>query len=190
MAAQTFTIELDGFWREQNKGSIPAKSGVYCVYSCVSNTKEKIILLKKLIYIGESEDVNNRISDHEKLPEWRKHLKSGEMLCYSFGEVEATNRARCEAAMIFKHKLQKNTEYVGSFAFDQTTMNLSGATSLLSTSFTVNRTNSLGLPFPLRSKGIRRFAALTSWMGHIFFPIGYPPDWRKKLRVSSEADDE
>lgn len=75
MASQTFKIELDGYWREPNKGSIPAKSGVYCVYSCVHNANEKTISIKKLIYIGESEDVNDRISDHEKLPDWKKHLE-------------------------------------------------------------------------------------------------------------------
>lgn len=139
MAAQTFTIEFDGYWREPNKGSIPANSGVYCVYSCVYNTSKKTVSIKKLIYIGESEDVNDRISDHEKLPVWKKHLKSGEVLCYSFGEVTAINRIRCEAAMIFKHKPPENTEYVSSFPFDKTTIKLSGKTSLLSTSFIVNR---------------------------------------------------
>ena len=140
MAAQTFAIEFDGYWRETNKGGIPAKSGVYCVYSCVHNVSEKTVSIKKLIYIGESENVNDRIENHEKLPNWKKHLKSGEMLCYSFGGVASTNRVRCEAAMVFKHKPPENTEYVSSFPFDQTTMNLSGKTTLLSTSFTVYRT--------------------------------------------------
>ena len=139
MAAQTFTIELDGYWREPNKG-IPAKSGVYCVYSCVHNADKKTVSMKKLIYIGESEDVNDRISDHEKLPDWKTHLKSGEVLFYSFGGVAAANRTICEAAMIFEHKPPENTEYANSFPFDQTIMNLSGRTALLSTSFTVDRT--------------------------------------------------
>jgi len=98
------------------------------------------VSIKKLIYIGESENVNDRIANHEKLPDWEKNLKSGEVLCYSFGEVATTNRVRCEAAMIFKHKPPENTEYVSSFPFDQTTMNLSDKTALLSTSFTVYRT--------------------------------------------------
>ena len=140
MAAQTFTIDFDGYWREPNKGSIPEKSGVYCVYSCVHNVSEKTVSIKKLIYIGETENANDRISDHEKLSYWKNHLKSREVLCYNFGGVVASNRARCEAAMIFKHKPPENSEYVSSFPFDQTTMKLSGQTALLSTSFTVNRT--------------------------------------------------
>ena len=139
MAVQTFVIEFDGYWNEPNKGGFPAMSGVYCVYSCVHNVINKTVSLKKLIYIGESNDVNDRISSHEKLPDWKNHLNSREELCYSFAGIAGTNRAKCEAAMIFKHKPPENTEYVKSFPFDQTTMNLSGKIDLLLTDFTVNR---------------------------------------------------
>jgi len=140
MAAQTYSIEFDGYWREKNKGSVPSKSGIYCVYSCVHNVTEKNITIKKLIYIGESENVDQRIDGHEKLPDWKNHLNSGEVLCYSFGGVSSANRDRCEAAMIYKHKPPENSEYANSFPFDKTTMNLSGKTAKLTTNFTVNRT--------------------------------------------------
>lgn len=140
MAAQTYSIDFDGYWREKNKGGIPKESGFYCVYSCVHNESEKNISIKKLIYIGESENVNERIDGHEKLPDWKKHLKSGEELCYNFGGVSSSSRVRCEAAMIFKHKPPENTEYVNVFPFDQTTLKLSGKTAKLTTNFTVNRT--------------------------------------------------
>ena len=32
MAEKTVTIEFDGYWRDENKGGLPAKSGAYCVY--------------------------------------------------------------------------------------------------------------------------------------------------------------
>jgi excinuclease UvrABC nuclease subunit len=140
MAAQTYVIEFDGYWREPNKGGVPAQSGVYCVYTCVHNTQAKTVSLQKLNYIGEAEDVRSRISNHEKQEDWESHLKSGEQLCYSFGPVPAASRERCEAALIFKHKPPENTEYVDVFPFDQTTLNLSGKTGLLYTSFTVYRT--------------------------------------------------
>ncbi len=140
MAAQTFSIEFDGYWREPAKSGIPSKSGIYCVYSCVHNVQAKTVTLKKLIYIGESENVNDRIANHEKLSDWNSYLKQGEVLCYSFGPIPSATRVRCEAAMIFKHKPPANTEYVSAFPFDQTTMKLTGNTDLLHTNFTVNRT--------------------------------------------------
>lgn len=140
MAAQTYNIQFDGYWRDENKGSLPSKSGVYCVYSCVHNKSEKTVSITKLIYIGEAANVNTRVANHEKYDDWKSHLKSGEELCFSFGGVSSADRERCEAALIFKHKPPENKEYVDSFPFNQTTMRLSGKTALLTTNFTVNRT--------------------------------------------------
>ncbi|MBI3132443.1 MAG: GIY-YIG nuclease family protein [Acidobacteria bacterium] len=139
MAAQSFSIEFSGYWREPNKGGLPAQSGIYCVYTCVHNATNKTNSLKRLIYIGESEDVQTRLACHEKFADWEKHVKTGEQLCFNFGSVEPTNRVRCEAAMIKKHKPAGNTEYVDAFPFDQTTMALSGKIIFLEPTFTVSR---------------------------------------------------
>lgn len=137
---QTFSIEFDGYWRDQNKGGVPSRSGVYCVYECTYNAQAQTVSLNKLIYIGEADKVCDRIANHEKYSDWKKHVRSGNELCFSFGAVGATSRERCEAAMIFKHKPPENTEYKDSFPFDRTTMNLSGKIALLTATFTVNRT--------------------------------------------------
>ena len=139
MAEKTINIEFAGYWRDEIKGSLPAKSGVYCVYECTRNVMEKNITIHKQIYIGESENVKNRVANHEKHEDWLKHVKKGNELCFSFGGVGATDRARAEAAMIFKHKPPENNEYVDSFPYDRTTISLSGETALLNTHFTVNR---------------------------------------------------
>jgi hypothetical protein len=140
MAEKTISIEFDGYWRDEKKGSIPAQSGIYCVYECTHNVKEKTVSIHKLIYIGEAENVRSRIADHEKRTDWLTHVRKGNELCFSFGGVSGANRERSEAAMVFKHKPPENTEYVDSFPFDKTTMSLSGKTRLLTTNFTVNRT--------------------------------------------------
>lgn len=139
MAVQTYSLDFDGYWRDENKGSLPAKSGVYCVYSCMHNRSEKTVSINKLIYIGEAANVNARVGGHERYNDWKRHLKSGEELCFNFGGVGAFDRDRCEAALIFKHKPPENTEYVSSFPFDQTTMQLTGQTRLLTENFTVYR---------------------------------------------------
>lgn len=139
MAAKTFKIEFSGHWTEPNK-SKQAKSGVYSVHSCIDNVTKNTVSIKKLIYVGESKDVYDRIKNHEKLPDWKKHLNKDEVLCYNFGGVADSDRDRCEAAIIFKHEPPENSEYVDSFPFDQTTMNLSGEKGKLSSSFTVNKT--------------------------------------------------
>ena len=139
MAEQSYTITFDGYWREKNIGGIPSKSGIYCVYTCIHNIEKKNITIDKLIYIGESEDVNNRIKTHEKLIEWKRYLKNGQELCFSFGAVPSNSRIRCEAAIIFKHKSPVNTEYISAFPFDKTNIKLSGKIAKLFADFLVER---------------------------------------------------
>lgn len=140
MAEQTYALEFDGYWREPALGSIPEKSGIYCVFSCVHNQAEKTVSLKKLIYIGESGNVKSRLANHEKLDDWKKHTKQGEVLCFSFAPAPSASRVRCEAAMIIKHEPPVNTEYTEAFPHDKTTISITGKTTLLKTNFTVQRT--------------------------------------------------
>lgn len=139
MAEKTIEIEIKGYWPEVKKSGIPAQSGMYCVYECTYNTSENTVAIHKLIYIGESANVNDRIANHERYKDWKRHVGSGNVLCFSFGGVDSTDRARAEAAMINRHKPPENSEYVNSFPFDKTLMNLKGQIELLEHYFAVNR---------------------------------------------------
>ena len=97
---KTISLEFDGYWREVNKGGIPAESGIYGVYACTYNKEQNTVSLRELVYVGESSDVNSRISNHERLSDWKKRLRVGETLCYSFAKVEGNDRLRAEAAVI------------------------------------------------------------------------------------------
>lgn len=140
MAEQTFNQSFEGYWREPNKGGVPSKSGIYCVYECTYNVQEKTVSIHRLIYIGESENVNQRISNHEKQKEWEKYVRQGNELCYSFSAVDSYSRIRVEAAFIFRHKPPVNTEYIDNFPFDKTIVKSEGRIALLKDYFVVNRT--------------------------------------------------
>jgi len=140
MSAKTINIKFTGYWRDENKPGVPAQSGVYCVYECRYNDYNDTVSLLKLIYIGEADDVQERIANHEKYQDWLKHVRFGNELFFSLGPVLSTDRERAEAAMIFKHKPPENEEYKYSFPFDQTTISLSDDITLLKTHFTVERT--------------------------------------------------
>ena len=139
MAEQSFNQSFNGYWREPNKGSLPKESGVYCVYECTFNEAQNNISVHKLIYIGESENVNERISEHERLKDWEKHVRKGNQLCYSITEVDGTNRERVEAAYINAHKPPENTEYRDDFPFDMTSVETIGKAALLQKSFVVKK---------------------------------------------------
>ena len=43
MAEKTYWLEFDGYWRDENKGGVPAESGVYCVYACTWSSEAKTV---------------------------------------------------------------------------------------------------------------------------------------------------
>lgn len=137
MAAQSYDVDLKGYYREYGIDSIPSKSGIYCVYECNYDSGMDKFSFKKLLYIGESEDLNSRVKNHEKLNDWKKLVHSSNELCFSYGEVDSTYRKRVEAALIIKHKPPANSEYTNAFQFDSTTINLTGRAVLLATRFTI-----------------------------------------------------
>lgn len=140
MAQKTFNIEFNGYWREKDINGISSRSGVYCVYESAYNVNKDTVRIHRLIYIGEADDVNERIVDHEKWDKWKRYIRQGNELCFSFAYVESSDRDRVEAALIFKHKSPVNDEYKDSFPFDKTRISSTGKTAFLSTHFTVGRT--------------------------------------------------
>ena len=141
--AKTISLKFKGYQLEAGKGNIPAKSGIYLVYVCRYKKKKDTVALDKLIYIGEAVDVQDRIDDHEKWPEWRKQVPKGSEICFSFAGVTKPDRERAEAALIHYHKpvCNKGDKYIDSFPFADTTVKSTGRCALLSSPITVRKTS-------------------------------------------------
>lgn len=133
----TINLMFDGYWRECNKSGVPSKAGIYCVYTCVYNENEKTVTIKKLIYIGEATNVNDRISTHEKLDRFLEQCSKGEIICYSFAPVMNPDREMAEAALIYKHKPPLNDEYANNYPFASVRITTKGKNKFLKSDFTV-----------------------------------------------------
>lgn len=139
MAEQTFKQIFQGYWREISKNGIPNKSGIYCVYECTFNEILNNITIHRLIYIGESANVRERITTHEKHKEWVKYIRKSTQICYSFTPIELS-RQRVEAAFIFQHKPPVNIEFTETFPFEKTIVQTGAENELLDEYFFVNPT--------------------------------------------------
>lgn len=138
--AKTISLNFDGYWREVNKGGVPAKPGIYLVYVC--RKPNGTVKLNKLIYIGEAGDVQDRIADHEKWSEWRQYVPKGSEICFSFAGVTNPDRERAEAALINYHSppCNKDDKYFIYFPFEDTTVKSTGKCAKLSSPITVRKT--------------------------------------------------
>jgi hypothetical protein len=135
----TVALEFKGYWRDDNKRGLPEKPGIYCVLECTYNAEHKSIAIRRLVYIGESNDVKDTVMNHASYRDWLKHRRVGNELCYAFAAMEAENRLQATAALIFENKPLENNKYLNAFPFDPTTITLTGKINLLNPSFTATK---------------------------------------------------
>lgn len=98
---KTFNLNLAGFYPEFEIKDIPDKSGIYFVFGATRNNN-KLSCVKRLIYIGESKDVQDRLEHHEKKPRFEDALKDRECLYYACVFLPKAERELCEKGLI-KH---------------------------------------------------------------------------------------
>ena len=132
-------LEFNGFWG--NPSYLPQTSGVYCVYRGIPNPEKNTIALKELLYIGQTNNIQARITNHERLASWKSKLLPGQALRFSYCEIDLPDREHAEAALIYRHKPSLNTEYVYSFPFDDTKIRITGDIGFLDTNFIVNQSS-------------------------------------------------
>jgi excinuclease UvrABC nuclease subunit len=137
------TIELkisgfyinDGFPSEKHK-----HPGIYFIYLGYISGETKCTL-DRLLYIGESENIYERFSNHAKYEEMLKKLvKSNKHLFLSFAIVKNKDlRETAEKALIYWHKPPWNDKSKDTFeGKSKTKIILSGKTNLLNTFFIVD----------------------------------------------------
>lgn len=134
-----YSLNFSNYCIGFNLGTIPNGSGIYCVYTGVLNPHTGQLGIEALIYVGESENVHNRIAAHERTSEWLQMTLGGKELCFTYsGIMPADARRRAEAALIFYHKPLLNNEYKHYFPFGQTDVKTFGYQWLLNPYFRVS----------------------------------------------------
>lgn len=131
---------FDGFWREPNKAWVTSCAGIYCVYACTYLPDIQKVHLDRLLYVGQSENVNDRIASHEKTPCWQACLQPSQELCYSIAEVRSSHiRDICEAALIYIAHPCCNELLTCHYGQESAKFALSGKIGLLPADFMVSR---------------------------------------------------
>lgn len=136
-AVHDYTLDFRGYWLDCDKSSLPAESGIYCVYAATYNQVKDTVSLAEVLYIGKSENVRARHLDHEGWPSWDRKLKSGQILCYSFAPLPSRSLTICESALIYKRQPICNDLGKESFLHEATHVITTGRNALLETEFTV-----------------------------------------------------
>lgn len=128
---ESIFLDFKGFRRDINKSGLEEYAGIYCVYRCTYNATTKKVSLQELLYIGQADNIFDRLDDHERLDDWKNHLKKGEQLCYSRARIDDEDlRLWAEAALIYHYKPCENTQHVDYFGYPKVKIKLSGKSGL------------------------------------------------------------
>lgn len=124
-----YQLDIQGYYRDESRKDFPNVSGIYFVYRGTLMPHLKTVTLTELIYIGESEDICNRLQNHEKRNDFLSLLQKGEELFYSFAitdNLSNSKRAQVEAALIYELNPVLNIKSSGSFGYGKITVNVLG----------------------------------------------------------------
>ncbi len=97
-------IQFDGYWLERYQSEIPQETGIYCVYACEPIAKDRIVVLREILYIGETDNAKQSIVEHKDTSAWKTRLQEKEELCYSFAKIETKIRNRVLSAIVSHHR--------------------------------------------------------------------------------------
>lgn len=138
MAAKIFNLNMIGYWRESKKIGLPAFTGVFFVYECSYDNIKDTVGLKRILYIGEAENINSSIATNPNFERWRSFVNINNELCFSVCYVEKMYRVQVAVAFIFKYRPVGNSNDHLVFPFDATNILIAGKTNmLLENNFTV-----------------------------------------------------
>ena len=146
---KTTTVELSfrGFYQEKQIENIKAVDGVYVAHACTLHVDEEgkeTCTPLRVIYVGigtGTDNVHVRVGQHKNNdhPSWKKHLKEGEHILYSYAECPASIVHDVEAALIYRNQPEENDvskeRYTGDTHF--LTVKSSGEIGTLKNNITV-----------------------------------------------------
>lgn len=123
-----YNLNIQGYYRDEIRSRFPNVACVYFVYRGVLNFENNTCFLKQLIYIGQTSNLNNRFSEHEKREDFLSLCDKGEMLFYTYAEIKEDEnvRKRIEAALIYELRPQLNLHAIGNFAYPITKIIVEG----------------------------------------------------------------
>lgn len=128
---RTYDLDFQGYFLVPSFKKLPEDSGIYIFYRCKYNKQENKVELIEILYIGQAEDIKDRINRHDKYPDFDDYLKPGEELCLSYAKLSTNDLDRVENALVYTQKPPFNELLKDHFNYNDTTLNVKGSSLLI-----------------------------------------------------------
>lgn len=89
-----YSINVQGYFMEDGMSCIPSSSGIYLVYRGFHDMENNRAILKELLYIGETSNLNDSLNNKLNLNQYTKFLHDDERLFFCYASVEDNAQTR------------------------------------------------------------------------------------------------
>ena len=133
----THNLTFNGYYLSAD--NLPEETGIYLVYTCVNNSSNDKVTLKRLLYIGKSLKTKNtnlrkEVKQHVENGKFDSYIKSGEQLCFSYAIYDGRSLDVVENGLILMQSglINKNLLYSFNHPYSlPVTFDIKGKCSLL-----------------------------------------------------------
>ena len=102
-------LDFSGYWTDADRRMMPNFPGVFCIYACFYDRATHKVRPRRVLYIGESVAVRDRLLDRADRARWLRQLAPGENLCYSYAPA-ILDRKRAQQILTSLHRPPANFE--------------------------------------------------------------------------------
>lgn len=134
---RSYNLNFNGYWLESAFSSVENCSGIYVFQECYYDYSTNTVSLKRILYIGQAKNCNERICKHDKIPEFKKGISQGNQLCITYCKCESNDLDIIENALIYYYKPPYNDNCLDTFEYETTSIICTGRYSLLRQSVNV-----------------------------------------------------
>lgn len=115
---EILNIDFKGYRLDADVRTLSMTPGIYVVYRCLYDSINNIVDIKDLLYIGQTYNLREGLTNHEKKSRWLKECSQKESLCYAYAKVEKEKLDRVENGLIFMQKPRMNEILKDSYIYD------------------------------------------------------------------------
>jgi hypothetical protein len=101
-----YSLNLIGYFVQDKMEGLPSSSGIYVVYRGLLDGERNIAILKELLFIGETENLNHSMNSRDNHTKFSESLQDGEKLFYCYAKIETDSQVRKDiATVLVSHSL-------------------------------------------------------------------------------------
>ncbi len=93
-----YSLNVQGYYKQGMTGGVPSSPGIYIVYRGIHDTDNNRAILKELLYIGETSNLESCMNNSDNIRKYSESLNDQETLFFCYSSYDGESQTRKEIA--------------------------------------------------------------------------------------------